>query len=173
MSGTSFGKAYGHSYKFTKENYSMIPLPGTTGAGNYYGGIVLSAGDLLVSITPTGANDGNGNPTFTTSGTPQAPPAAMTLAYFSQPARTKLMKDQNNPWDSSPTKRLPPGQSTWHSGGGNFGFADGHVHFESRTDKGPPGNPYQLNRFCDGATGAPPVGSSEPCNSAGMVRSSP
>ena len=170
--GTSFADAYGHSYKFTKENYSVT---GCSAAGLCYGGIKLKAGDLLVSLgTPTGT-DSLGHASFTPGTGTQFPPNVMTLNYFSNPAMTKMMRDQNCPWDAPPIKLLPAGQSTWHSGGGNWGFADGHVKFLNYSDKtGATGTGIvEGNRFCDGPTGAPFAGSTEACNSAGMVRSAP
>ena len=170
--GTTFADAYGHSYKFTKENYSITNC---TAAGLCYGGIKLKAGDFLVSLgAPTGT-DSLGNPSFTAGTTSQLPPNVMTLNYFANPAMTKMMRDQNCPWDGTAAKPFPAGQSTWHSGGGNWGFADGHVKFLNYTDKtGATGTGIvEGNRFCDGPTGAPFAGSSEACNSAGMVRSSP
>ncbi len=34
-------------------------------------------------------------------------------------------------------------------------------------------NAYQTDRFCDGATGPPPIGTTEPCNTLGVSRVSP
>ncbi len=172
MSGVSYGNAYGHSYKFTKENFSFIPLAGTVTTGNYYGGIVAKAGDMEGALTPTGSVDSNGHPTFTWSGSGTAPPNPMPLSDFYQPSNTTLMHDQNPGWAGAGA--LPAGQSVWHNLGENFAFADGHVHFESHADK-PAGygtiNPYQVDRFCDGPTGAPRIGTTDPCGP--FVRNSP
>ncbi len=183
MQGATFADAYGHSYKFTKENYSITQC---TAAGVCYGGIKLkSPDDFLVPLgSPTGTDSVGGNPKFSTPTTStQLPLSVMTLSYFSQPAQTKIMKDQNCPWDAPFTTKVGSatvanGQSVWHSGGGNWCFADGHVKFLSSTDKviaskNVAGSVYETNRFCDGPTGAPPAGTTEACNSAGMVRSVP
>lgn len=176
MQGASYADAYGHSYKFTKENYSIM---GCNAAGTVcYGGIALKAADLLDPLGSPAGTDGNGNPYYTpNNSTPQLPPNVMTLNYFSNPAMTKMMRDQNCPWDA-PFGASVAGQSVWHSGGGNWGFADGHVKFLNYTDKVATGKNdgktvYETNRFCDGPTGAPFAGSSDPCNSAGMVRNTP
>jgi prepilin-type processing-associated H-X9-DG protein len=173
MAGMKYSDAYGHSYKFTKENYSITGCQGTTAPVNCYGGIQLKAGDFVSALgSPTGT-DSAGNPTFNVSATGQMPPSVMTLSYYALPSQTKWMRDQNCPWDAAGGKTLDAGQSVWHSGGGNWGFADGHVKFLSSTDSSGDSNPYQLNRFCDGPTGGPPAGTSAPCNSAGVVRVSP
>jgi prepilin-type N-terminal cleavage/methylation domain-containing protein len=166
MPGAKFSDAYGHSYKFTKENFSIIPG---------YGGVKLTnPDDYLITLSPDGGKDSNGNPTFTASGTPSAPPASMSISAFYLPAQTTLMHCQNPPWSAiDPVKQA--GESIWHKNGETFAFADGHAHFEVRADK-PNGastiNPYQVDRFCDGPTGAPPIGSTDMCSGLG-VRSKP
>jgi hypothetical protein len=169
----TYSQAYGHSYKFTKENFSIIPLNGD--ATNYpscYGGILLKPKkDYLVAIAATGSTDSAGNPTFTTSGSGTPPPSQMTLSFFAQPSRTIFFHCQNPGWGGA---TAPTGQSIWHQAGETFAFLDGHAHFETRVDKPKnPTNPYQLDRFCDGATGAPPIGSTDTCNVAGEVRINP
>jgi prepilin-type processing-associated H-X9-DG protein len=171
---TTYSQAYGHSYKFTKESYSLAPLvagqPATT-PYDTYGGSVLKAGDFNEVITPTGAKDAGGNPTFTLSGTPQPPVCPLTLSYYNQPAMTVLFHCQNPGWQGL---TAPAGQTIWHQQGENFGFADGHSKFQATVDKPTkPTNPYQTDRFCDGATGPPPIGTTEPCNTAGVSRVSP
>lgn len=156
VGNVSFGLAYGHSYKFTKENFTIIPINGL----KCYGGIALKSGDLLEPVSNYLAGQKTGT---------QMPPDPMPLDFDEQPANTTLMHDQNAPWDAP----YPPGQGMWHPQGENFAFADGHVHFESHTDKPKNNDGYHLDRFCDGATGAPPIGSSEPCNVEGLVRNSP
>ena len=182
MQGATYADAYGHSYKFTKENYSISGCNASGSACN--GGISLKVGDLEEPLGQPTGTDSLGHPTFTipaTNGT--LPPNVMTLNYFSNPAMTKVMRDQNCPWDAPFTNKVggatvPNGQSVWHSGGGNWGFADGHVKFLNYTDKTGVKQPgpttiVEGNRFCDGPTGAPYAGSSEPCNTAGVVRAAP
>jgi prepilin-type N-terminal cleavage/methylation domain-containing protein len=170
-----FCNAYGHSYKFTKENLSQIPIlpiTSSTSKQNCWGGIQQAVGDKLTSITPNGGVDAAGHPTFTVGSTTSGltPPCPMPLSYFSQPTVTTLMHDQNAPMDGLP----PAGQAYWHPGGDNFAFVDGHVHFETHVDKPTPAsNPYQADRFCDGPTGGPPIGTTTPCNVKGLVRISP
>ena len=178
MSGQKFSDAYGHSYKFTKENYSLTGCSSAaSGTANCFGGIALTLStDGLISVgSPTGAVDSLGHPIFSgSSATPVLPPTVMTLNYFSVPAQTKLFRDQNAPWQAP----FSAGQSVWHPDGTNFAFADGHVKFLNYSDStGVNGGKnksatqiYEINRFCDGPTGSPYAGSSEPCNSAGMVR---
>ncbi len=185
MQGATFADAYGHSYKFTKENYSMQNCVASGSTTNCSGGVQLTnKNDLLVALGPQAGTDALGNPQFTIStANPALPPSVMMLSYFSNPAMSKIMKDQNNPWDAPFTTKVggvatPNGQSVWHSGGGNWGFMDGHVKFIVSTDKtgAKQANATtinEVNRFCDGPTGAPYAGSTEACNSAGMVRLSP
>jgi hypothetical protein len=173
---TSFSQAYGHSYKFTKEGYTLAPLiPGqpATAPYNTYGGSVLKAGDFVVGITPDGGVDAAGHPTFRVAPGPGSPPPCpLTFAFYNTPANVVIFHCQNP--GSGWGKTAPAGQSIWHDGGENFAFADGHAHFEAKIDKpANPSNPYQVDRFCDGATGAPPIGSTEPCNTAGVCRISP
>ena len=172
MSGRKFADAYGHSYKFTKENYSLTGCTGTSPVYNCFGGIQTSKKSLVVPLGGVAGTDSLGNPYFsapTPNGT--LPPAVMTLNYFSVPAQTKLFRDQNAPWQAA---GLPAGQSKWHPDGVNFAFADGHVKFLNYTDALAPakkvGSITEKNRFCDGPTGSPFGGSSEACNSAGVVR---
>jgi len=173
MSGRTYADAYGHSYKFTKENYS---LTGCTGSGtnyNCFGGIAITKKALVVPLGAAVGSDSLGNPYFSGPGTATGslPPAVMTLNYFSVPAQTKLFRDQNAPWQAP----FKTGQSRWHEGGANFAFGDGHVKFLNYTDALAPaktakGTVNEGNRFCDGPTGAPFGGSSEACNSAGVTR---
>jgi prepilin-type N-terminal cleavage/methylation domain-containing protein len=170
---TTYSDAYGHSYKFTKENFSMIPYQNNpANLPQMFGGVKLKpAKDYLVNISPTGALDAAGNPTFTTSGTGVPPPSSMTLSFFAQPSNTIFFHCQNPGWGGL---AAPAGQTIWHQAGETFAFIDGHAHFEVRVDK--PANPtnlYQLDRFCDGATGAPRIGTTDTCNSGGEVRISP
>jgi len=163
----SYDEAYVHSYKFTKENYSMIPIDNTQ--LNYYGGVKLKSNqDFVVSIAPNGGTDSAGNPTFTVGATGAPPPAQLTLSYFAQPANTINFHCQNPGWAG---KTAPAGQTIWHQAGETFAFMDGHAHFEVRVDKpDTPSNPYQADRFCDGATGGPRIGTTDPCNVAGVTR---
>jgi prepilin-type N-terminal cleavage/methylation domain-containing protein len=167
MPGAKFSDAYGHSYKFTKENFSDVPG---------YGGVKnpLKKADTVGSLTPDGGKDSNGNPTFVWNGTGTTPPPCpMPLSAFNLPSQTVLMHCQNPGW-APPDPVAHPGQSVWHPLGEVFAFADGHAHFEARVDK-PNGaskiNPYQVDRFCDGPTGAPPIGTTDMCGPA--VRNSP
>ena len=132
---------------------------------------MLKAGDFVVSISPTGSVDAAGLPTFTTSGTPAPPPCPITLSFYNTPSNVVMFHCQNpgSGWGAT----APAGQTVWHDGGESFAFADGHVHFEARIDKPKTGNPYQTDRFCDGATGPPPIGTTTPCNTANLVRVSP
>ena len=186
MQGATFADAYGHSYKFTKENYSMENCVAAGTSTNCSGGVQLTnKNDLLVPLGPRlAANDAIGNPQFSIStANPSLPPSVMTLNYFTNPAMSKIMKDQNNPWDAPFTTKInnvatPNGQSVWHSGGGNWAFIDGHVKFIVYTDKtgvkqANSTTINEVNRYCDGPTGAPFSGSTEPCNSSGMVRLAP
>lgn len=177
---TTFAAAYGHSYKFTKENLSIIGPNGgaCVAAGskyNCYGGIALKAGDLVGGLAPTGAKDAVGNPKFNWTGPGQLPPNPMPLSFFNLPAQTVLMHCQN-PGSGWPNQgALPAGQTPWHQNGEGFAFADGHAHFEARVDKPKtgldPANPYQTDRFCDGPTGPPPIGTTDMCSS--LVRQAP
>ncbi len=186
MQGATFADAYGHSYKFTKENYSMVNCVTSGVNTSCANGVQLTnSKDLLVPLGQRNGTDAIGNPTFAISTTGGAvPPSVMTLNYFTNSAMSKIMKDQNNPWDAPFTTKIggvktPNGQSVWHSGGGNWCFMDGHVKFIVYTDKTGISQPTSLttivegNRFCDGPTGAPYAGSTEACNSAGMVRLQP
>ena len=173
MFGRTFADAYGHSYKFTKENYSLTGCTGTYPNYNCFGGIAITKTALVVPLGGVAGVDSLGNPYFSGPGAVAGtlPPAVMTLNYFSVPAQTKLFRDQNAPWQVS---GLPAGQSRWHEGGANFAFADGHVKFLNYTDALAPvkiaGKITESNRFCDGPTGSPFGSSSESCNSAGVTR---
>ena len=187
MAGASFADAYGHSYKFTKENYSFTACSVSGSTAKCYGGINLDlTKDGLVRLGGQNGTDPNGNPSFSivtpaTGG--MVPPRVMMLSYFANPAMTKMMRDQNCPWDAPFTTKIGSvktanGQSVWHNLGGNWGFADGHVKFLNSTDKtGAPAatstTVYEGNRFCDGPTGAPAAGTNTACNVAGMVRIAP
>jgi len=173
-SGTLFSAAYGHSYKFTKENFSIIPFNNdATKYPKCYGGIQLGAGDYVNSIAPNGGHDSSGNPTFTPPASPGSPPpSSATIGMFTQPSQTIFFHCQNPGWSGDPGN----GQTIWHQAGETFAFIDGHAHFEVRADK-PAGanliNAYQVDRFCDGLTGAPRIGTTDPCNVQGVSRLSP
>ena len=173
MGGTKFSDAYGHSYKFTKENYSLTGCVASGVNYNCYGGIKAKPTALLVPLGSPVGTDSLGHTYFSGPGAAAGtlPPAVMTLNFYAQPAMTKQFRDQNAPWQAP----FPAGQSRWHSDGANFAFADGHIKFLNYTDALKPtptgaGTVSEQNRFCDGPTGSPYGGSGEACNSAGLVR---
>src|SRR5579871_360531 len=95
---TKYSQAYGHSYKFTKEGYTLAPLvPGQPPTAPYptYGGSLLKKGDFVAPISPTGSVDAAGNPTFVLTGPGQPPPCPLTLAYYNQPTLIDLFHCQN------------------------------------------------------------------------------
>jgi prepilin-type N-terminal cleavage/methylation domain-containing protein/prepilin-type processing-associated H-X9-DG protein len=127
--------AFGQSYKFVKENFTM-----TTGMVTaQYGGIKSS------DIAATGCDDciAPFNKTTTpSSGTFVAPPVVITLAFFARPSETRLMRDTNPPFDLE-----NPSEQPFHPQGMNVAFVDGHVKFI--VDSG------QADRYCNGPTASP------------------
>ncbi len=145
-SGARIWQAYGTSYKFTKENFSLFP-PGRQFP-------VTQA--YTVTAVPGGLLGMPGGP-FT-----QAPPMPMTLAFQARPSEQRVMRCFVAPWET-----VRPGDPNYmHRDANVVAFMDGHV--KTLTSSG------QFAGLCDGPTWSPrsaarPNGDGS-CNTAGMER---
>lgn len=140
--------AYGTSYKFTKENFSMFPsaTPAFPTTSSY-------------TITPT-PDDLLGPPggPFTAD-----PPFPMTLAFMARPSEQRVMRCFVAPWEA-PLKVDSP--NFMHPKDDIMAFMDGHVKTVV--------SQAQYDSYCDGATLSPlkkagGVGDGS-CNTSGYER---
>lgn len=144
-SGMKVWQAYGSSYRFVQESFSIFP-PGysfpVTGSYN------VAQPDQMLG--PPGGS-------FT-----QAPPMPMSLPFCARPAEQITLRCYPAPWESP-----KPNQPTrTHPGAENIAFMDGHV--KALTSSG------QWDNYCDGPTWSPrtaarPNGDGS-CNSSGLER---
>lgn len=164
--GMKLWNAWGTSYKFTKENFSFLPL----GAPN---NVKVGGETQKYNSDAKIGSDIVGPP-----GGPYTvfPPSPMPLSYFAEPAMTRCMRDFVAPWDGTGpggTVFAPPNPNPFHPNGDSMAFVDGHVKFILSLG--------QYNSFCDGATYSPcrdnpgcaqyPNGTGE-CNTLGQERES-
>jgi prepilin-type N-terminal cleavage/methylation domain-containing protein len=152
--GTTVGLAYGTSYKFTSQNFSIDP---TAPAGNadphkYY---VLSASE---KVGPPGGP-------YTSS-----PPFPLPLSFFSRPTETRVMRCFVAPWEVAPAAGDP---NYFHKDIDVVAFMDGHVKTITSQSR--------MDSMCDGPTWSPVRNAGQPgynangdgsCNSGGMERAS-
>ena len=153
--GTTYFDAYGQSYKFTKENFTII---------NGYGGqsfdcTTASKADPCIGPATPGATVTPKN-TGSVANYSKPPPNPMPLGFFARPAETRVLRDFNPPYglETYGAAKLP--EPIWHPQGGNYGFADGHVKFLTSL--------AAEKALCNGPTEAPNFDGS--CNSAGLER---
>ena len=143
--GMKVWEAWGTSYKFTKDNFSIFPV-GTSFPANMSYTVAKSPDNLL---GPPGGP-------FTVQ-----PPMPMSLAYMGRPSEQRVMRCYVAPWET--VKSGDP--NYFHPNGDIVGFMDGHVKnvtsaaiFSSLCD-GPTWSPRTTNPNGDGS-----------CNSAGQER---
>jgi hypothetical protein len=153
--GTTVGLAYGTSYKFTSQNFSILPTAPAVNADpkKYY---VATASE---DVGPPGGP-------YTA-----APPFPMALSFFARPAETRVMRCYVAPWEPKPdpTKGDP---NYFHSDADIVAFMDGHV--KTIVSQG------RLESLCDGPTYSPVRNVGQPgynangdgsCNTGGVERS--
>jgi prepilin-type N-terminal cleavage/methylation domain-containing protein len=141
-------QAYGTSYKFTKENFSMFP-PGTPA--------FPATSNYTITPTPDDLLGPPGGP-FT-----QAPPFPMTLAFMARPSEERVMRCFVAPWEA-PLKADNP--NFMHPKDDVMAFMDGHVKTVL--------SQAQYDSYCDGATLSPNKKAGGPgdgsCNTGGLER---
>lgn len=151
-SGMSMFDAYGTSYKFTKENFSLFPSTTPAFAGTYKYGITKAASKV------------GGAPynSFT-----QEPPFPMPLSFFAKPSETRVMRCFVAPWEAPIPADSP---NIMHPTVDVMAFADGHVKTVI--------SQAQYDSYCDGPTLSPgrkanPVNGvgDGSCNTLGLERS--
>lgn len=144
-------EAYGTSYKFTKENFSVLPSTAPAQVAPYkYNRIDPSKGQLL---GPPGGP-------WT-----QNPPFPLPISFFSLPSETRVMRCYVAPWE---TPVAAGDAKVFHDTANIMAFADGHVKTVISRQ--------QYDSYCNGTTsspirvtspGSPGDGS---CNSQGLER---
>lgn len=145
-SGAKIWQAYGTSYKFTKDNFSIFPPGSRFSATQNY----------VVAAIPGGLLGPPGGPFG------QAPPLPMTLSFMGRPSEQRVMRCFVAPWET-----VRAGDPNYmHRDADVVAFMDGHV--KTLTSVG------QFNNVCDGPTWSPrtsarPNGDGS-CNTAGLER---
>lgn len=140
--GTKVWEAWGTSYKFTKENFSILP---STYAGTaLYNTVNSSATTNYLSKAKVATTVGTNS--FTAD-----PPFPMPVSYFQRPSETRVMRCFVAPWDKAGNGAgalLDSSQpNVLHPDGNMIAFADGHAKWftsEAATKK-----------LCDGPTFSP------------------
>jgi prepilin-type N-terminal cleavage/methylation domain-containing protein/prepilin-type processing-associated H-X9-DG protein len=146
-------EAYGTSYKFTNQNFSVAPSTASFAAPYEYRKTGSSGNDWL------GAPGGPYN---------QEPPYPMPTSFFARPAETRMMRCFVAPWETPIATGDP---KVFHDSVNIIAFVDGHV--KTYTAKG------QLEAMCDGPTWSPVRNPGQPgynangdgsCNTGGLER---
>ena len=157
--GKTLFQAYGTSYKFNFDSFSIFPQGKTSNYPMKYQSVSDKKGlDKAVY-----------NPATATSGT-QDPPFPMSEAFVERPSETLVMHCYLNNWSKvDPT--AADGANRMHDSATLYAFADGHV--KALLDKA------QSERYCDGPTYSPVRNASQPgfnakgdgsCNTGGVER---
>lgn len=136
----TYYQAFGQSYKFTKDNFTMP---------REVADMTVTANNGLES--GTGTNKDRGDMMVTAAGpiagTYQLPPIPMTTAYFARPAETRVIRDFNAPWEAPTYEESHAQERGSHEQGINVAFADGHVKFIT--------SDARFKSLCDGPTLSP------------------
>jgi len=188
--GDSIFAAYGTSYKFNLDSFSVTPTTGVDTAApqhyydvldkNSYGGtgtydkLVAPAGSSC--LTPTaGATKGDCT-LISSGGVASNPPFPLGVAFFARPSQTLMFHDYVNNWSTPVTAAnasSPDPALQMHTQCEIMAFADGHV--KSITNK------VSEDSYCDGPTFSPIRNSDQPgytstgtgdgsCNSSSVER---
>ncbi|RYG73538.1 DUF1559 domain-containing protein [bacterium] len=140
--GWKVWEAYGSSYRFAPENFSMFPssesgmtnppaTPYAFASPRKYAQIEL--GDSAIG-PPGGPHNQN-------------PPFPMTLSFFQRASETRVLRCWSAPWDSGGASGYRRGAGFFHSDGQVVSFMDGHVKWVNSLGR--------LNSYCDGPTYSP------------------
>lgn len=154
--GSKVWEAYGTSYKFTKENLSMLPstTPALPANRNY---TITKANSLLYPA---------GTACLATSSCTggQQSPFPLPLSFMNRPSEQRVMRCYVAPWEAVPADS----PAVFHKNADIMAFMDGHVKTVV--------SQAQYDSFCDGATLSPirktgvnPVGDGS-CNTLGLER---
>ncbi len=161
--GAKLWQAYGTSYKFTKENLSMLPSTWTPAPANPTKYTKTSSSALLA---PAGGATAIPAANFT-----MEPPFPMTLSFPARPSEQRVMRCYVGPWETvNPASGDP---NVFHKGGMIMAFLDGHVKFVN--------SKARYDTYCDGPTVSPRrnllpsdpnylAGGDGSCNSQGLER---
>jgi prepilin-type N-terminal cleavage/methylation domain-containing protein/prepilin-type processing-associated H-X9-DG protein len=137
--------AWGTSYKFTKENFSIAPSAPTGGLYNWTNAAGSGSGDNFVKKSRIYVDPNDTSKGFT------APPFPMPVSFFQRPSETRVMRCYVAPWDSAAngTGSLQDNSQPYifHDSGDMVAFADGHVKWLT--------SEAQLKNLCDGPTYSP------------------
>lgn len=162
--GSKVWQAYGTSYKFTKENFSILPTTTSPAPSNPTKYTVNSASGLLASASGSAAPPGG----YTIEA-----PFPMPMSFPARPAEQRVMRCFVGPWEKvNPSKADP---NVFHKGGMIMAFLDGHVKMVNSEQR--------YDSYCDGPTFSPRrrLPSSDPqyqpygdgsCNTQGLERQS-
>ena len=160
--GTKVWEAWGTSYKFTKENFSIFPDSASTGGKLY--------NYVATSCTTAQTNCLTKARVYTTPGDTSsaliAPPFPMNVAYFASPANTRIMRCFVAPWDKAAAGGISVDNSqpaVFHPDGDMVAFADGHVKWVTSSGR--------MDSFCDGPTFSPIRNPGQPGNTAALTTS--
>ncbi len=128
--GTKVWEAYGSSYRFAPENFSMFPsgTPAFPAARNFK---IVDCGEGECIGPPGGPHT-------------QSPPFPMPLAFFQRASETRVLRCWSAPWDNANYRR---GAGFFHPDGQMVSFMDGHVKWVNSLGR--------LNSYCDGPTFSP------------------
>lgn len=161
--GQTLFQAYGTSYKFNFDSFSILPKSITASYPMKYQSVAdkgKSPSFDKAVYSPATQAPGSGT---------QDPPFPMSEAFFARPTETLVMHCYLNNW--SKVAAGPDGANRMHDSATLYAFADGHV--KALLDKA------QSERYCDGPTYSPIRNASQPgfnatgdgsCNTGGVER---
>lgn len=161
--GFKVWQAYGTSYKFNFDSFSIAPQKFVYAYPRKYTSVADKGSAPKFDKAVYAANGGTPG-----AGT-QDPPYPMTLAFFARPSETMVMHCYQNNWSAVAAGK--DGTNRMHDSGTIYAFADGHA--KTLLDK------TQSERYCDGPTYSPVRNASQPgynkngdgsCNTGGVER---
>ncbi len=164
-------QAYGTSYKFNFDSFSLSPHDVTYAYPKKYTSVADkgTAPKWDKSVFPVTMGCGTTNCAASTTDRKNDPPYPMSVSYFARPSETMVMHCYLNNWSNATAGK--DGFKRMHDSATPYAFADGHV--KALLSKA------QSESFCDGPTYSPIRNASQPgynkngdgsCNTAGVER---
>lgn len=140
--GETIADAWGSSYKYTKENFSIFPnSTAVNPPPTPYSFSNPTKYTICAAASQIGQPGGPYN---------RNPPFPMPVSFFLRPAETRVMRCFVAPWEETPAGGGPiaPGNpAVCHPNGEVIAFADGHVKWVKSIE--------QENSYCNGPTMSP------------------
>lgn len=136
--GWKVWEAFGSSYRFAPENFSMFPSS-ESGMTNPPAVAYSFASPRKYALIEKGDSAIGTAGNYTTN-----PPFPMRLSFFQRASETRVMRCWTAPWDTTSYRR---GAGQFHPDGQVVSFMDGHAKWVN--------SQARLESYCDGPTWSP------------------